>query len=316
MTALWVRRYKHRVIAALAGVVLLVACGAEAQTNEERERLRPACEAATNQVLSVFEKPEGCLVDRDAIRKIATEFGRVKTDVCRERREELDNYVYQVRLARDVRCKSTARVPGSLYVDTPAKLPERRPYTCGATPAAFPPPFGDVLYALTAPCTRALSHQELMFAAGVAELLAERCNYPSSPTQAALYAPLRVAAGVVGTGSNQWGSFPAVVQSVSAYAAGATFAKSIAPADKCGPDAERLFQGYLSYLEATAKDAVYVYTCSGGLSREQCQCIADRARFIIPGIHRESYGGDTSLEVVEKRNPVLGIQMRLECKVR
>jgi hypothetical protein len=183
--------------------------------------------------------------------------------------------------------------------------------------------YGDVLTTLETDCVSALSPKQLLFTAGLAEALLEKCGLPrdlNSRYTLTTFLTSTLWVSIIGreylnpdlgTGLRDQASSTVV------YAAGQAALRVIGGCE--GSIAPIVANGIVKYLDRTAAAAPrYVDGCAryyaGRYSREQCQCLADVGRSVFPDIYQTTFSPG-SIRALIQRNPAVGLQVGLQCGI-
>ena len=193
---------------------------------------------------------------------------------------------------------------------------------CGPTPQDYRQrQYGDVLYFLEKPCYRILSSKEQIFVAGVSQYFHEHCGFPSDIPSRLKLQKFLLSSTLVASGGTQFGNearekaIGDQLSSEVSYGAGYKAAKSIG----CTEIGKQFATHIVEYLDRTAEtSSSYVNGCivyhSGRYTKQQCQCLADIGRSVIPDIHQTLFS-DSSVEKIWKSNPFVGLQVLAQCKI-
>lgn len=194
--------------------------------------------------------------------------------------------------------------------------------SCGPTPQNYrQQKYGDILYFLEKPCHRTLSSKEQIFVAGVSQYFLEHCGFPNDIPARLKLQKFHLSSILAAGGGTQFGNevqekaIGDQLSSEVSYGAGYKAAKSIG----CTEIGERFANHIVEYLDRTAESSSnYVYGCvahySGRYTKQQCQCLADIGRSVIPNIHQTLFS-DSSVEKIFKSNPFVGLQVFAQCKI-
>ncbi|GJL53128.1 MAG: hypothetical protein NPIRA02_02600 [Nitrospirales bacterium] len=184
--------------------------------------------------------------------------------------------------------------------------------------------YGDVLHALEGPCPRTFSEKEQLFIAGLSQKLLQDCGLPTGLQSRRRLQKFLSSSRMVALIGSQYGN-PNLQKgwrdqaiSTTVYGVGALFGQSIG----CGNRARLLTHRIMEYLTRTAggngKGSRYVKGCmsyyANRYSNRQCQCLADLGRAIMPNIHQSKFDR-SSIQVLIKRNPLIGLQIAVQCGI-
>jgi hypothetical protein len=198
---------------------------------------------------------------------------------------------------------------------------------CDPTPAAYQKKNnGDVLYVLESGCTRTLSPKEQLVVAGLGQKLFKECHLPKAPRsreKLELFLSSSAFAGIVGreySNPDLGKGLQDQGKSAASYIAGLAMAKGI-PCE--GSLAAKLADDIVRYLDRTGGGpgeggSQFVEECviyyKGRYTREQCQCVADVGRAVIPDIHNGGFS-PVIIKSITQRNPFLGMKLTSRCRI-
>lgn len=85
------------------------------------------------------------------------------------------------------------------------------------------------------------------------------------------------------------------------------------------PTDAAISKGLVRTLQVNASassDSLFVQSCSvQGLSLKQCACLAELGRGVAPKIERMAYDRRSTIKSIVERNPLLGVQIGVECGI-
>jgi hypothetical protein len=214
-------------------------------------------------------------------------------------------------------CLATVADPDPARAQTVS--PGERPAGCGATPQRYRQrEYGPTLHALEVSCRRDFSPEEQVFIAGLSQGLLQRCGFPANPQSRAKLQTFLVASGWVAayggdyTAPRLGDALGSQAASMTAYAAGDAAQKAVG----CTAAGRLLAEGVVAYLSRTSSR--YVDGCAryyeGRYTRQQCQCIADVGRAVLPEINTQEFSPE-SIRYIGSRNPFLSLQIGLQCRI-
>jgi hypothetical protein len=194
--------------------------------------------------------------------------------------------------------------------------------SCDPGPNRYPDhEYGEVMTALETSCVRTLAPKAQLFLAGLGEELVRNCNLPRDAGDRMRIAEFVAASVQVAVGGGQYGNpdlgvmMGDQVASQTAYMTGAMTFRALGG---CQSPAPEFAAGLARYLEHTAANSHWVDGCelqyATRYSRSQCQCMADKIRALDPAIHTKEFSRG-SIQTLSNRNPILGLQMGMQCGV-
>ncbi len=169
-------------------------------------------------------------------------------------------------------------------------------YTCGPTPSRYKQQeYGAVLFALERSCNRPFSFKEQVFIGGmVARILSmtKKCDViPSDNRFRMKLYKFEIASKAIAFSSDY---YTTILNKTAIRIAGGSAFKEIG----CTNTGRLIAKGVLNFLDSTSSETKYVKGCASYFShiateyqytRQQCQCLADAGRSIIPNIHKTEF---------------------------
>lgn len=199
---------------------------------------------------------------------------------------------------------------------------------CGVVPTRYRErEFGPLLYALEHHCAESLGVHEQLFVAGLSKSILSKCELPADPESRRTVEDFLASSEWAAIGGRERNNpdlgeaLEDQATGLTAYGAGAGAFKAVGCESPLIPI---LVAGIVKYLTGTAagpegaKGPLWVLGCAahydGTYSQEQCQCAADAARAIYPGIHSWRFS-PRHLENLIQRNPLVGARATLGCGI-
>lgn len=194
------------------------------------------------------------------------------------------------------------------------------PAVCSATPPESPGgEYRDALFALGTGCRRDFSQMEQLFIAGLSDRILGSCDVPSSPADRAKLLSFITSSTLMM--ARRDGAIDEALRKQAASGAAILAGGKAFDAIGCGAMADTIAQNVMAYLDNSAQGgagATFVSGCAehyaGTYSEQQCRCVGDIGRSVIPGIHELRFDSGLISQIIEA-NPILGLQIVMQCGI-
>lgn len=173
--------------------------------------------------------------------------------------------------------------------------------------------------------SRYLTTSEQVFLGAFSGVMLNKCGYPASVADSSKILTFIESTWIVSNaGGPVYGKkdmsevLGKQTESYVALYAGVTLAEKL----KCSQNSEQIVQGVVHYLDHTSMKKTggmyFVDTCfshyGGKYTKEQCQCVADLGRSVIPNIHSSRFQPEIIYEIT-KRNPFISGANVVQCGI-
>ena len=159
------------------------------------------------------------------------------------------------------------------------------------------------------------------FFAGLSVAIMRECKIPSSLDERARLSAFVASAGVAALGGTAFSSpdmgesVGSVVGANARISAGETAGARLG----CGERASAVTDGVLAAVESASgspggSPTAFVRSCTGHFSQQQCECLGNAGRSVIPDIHQQIYNRSI-VSTITSRNPFVGMQIMATCGI-
>lgn len=187
--------------------------------------------------------------------------------------------------------------------------------------------FSQTSYAIVTPCKKPFTKSENLYIAGVSISLAKSCGFPKNQRLRKRLTDFHQSSLTVAGLGSQYSS-KNLTESIADNLASAESLRlgiSAGGALGCNAQSNHIAINIAKYFakpyrqksnvsERFVNGCVKHYARSYKYSKNQCQCLADNGRAVIPKIHESNFSPNTIKKIISS-NPMLGLSLSLKCKI-
>ena len=184
--------------------------------------------------------------------------------------------------------------------------------------------YGEAMFRTSNLCfPRYFTKTEQFFLGGFSSAIMNRCKYsPQDKSQITPFLESIWITANLGGPAYASSDLPEALAQSSVSTAALYTGLKMAEAFGCSKESKYIVDGFVRYLSHTSSKTTggrqFADTCArhynGQYSQEQCQCVADLARAVIPEIHASEFSPEIIRDIIS-RNPFLGAPIVAQCGI-